>query len=729
MPTAYVCQVDTDGTAGVSGVHFTSLAGWYSAMRNGPGSGTLLLGSKNPIVVPGAITGTIANNATLTQLTTGATATLVHHTATQALLRLSTDAAIGGDDANPWRVDGSNYWTPSGARDLAVLTVDCRGATADASVIDWTKLHSQSNANPITVVGDRDPTSFAWDEAKFRWELSTTGGVITPANGQRNNLVFRNLQARNTSSSTATDAVCVYNGTGNAVLFDSCLLRGGKNAVYISGGQGRHVLHNTVAYGASNAAVLASSSAAAVIARNATLIGGLYGLRTNGGANCLAENTYAYGSTAAFSATGGGAITATDSASNDGTASTTTVAKSTATFVNVTAGSEDFGLPTGSPLIGAGADLSPGRTRYFADVSSASESSGTGAAPVGVLCFEVGSAVATFRLWDSVADKWFDGVDRPYDLSLSIPLPYASTTGDWIALVSDTHFGHAMKAVAGPGIDALNAGTKGRWNRATSGAWTNNAFPCTGRLLHLMNLGDIGPTDRSEYGTGLGLDNAGATVAQYRENMWNVSGLTTPPGAGCQSIPQNSSWHFTGNHDRTIAMTAPGFEAARLNQHGRTTSEYTGAAYADIDELHQHADIGNNRFLFLNYFGSGASGAWTSADTTWAKWAVSTLPASSNLFVLPHAPMTQSSRYSKSDQPHDTELEVALSMTAWAASFCGHCHGLTTPGSGPDWGSVATRQDYPTRSAWDVGAGLAPPSTPIRRPLRLRGRSLRGLRI
>jgi hypothetical protein len=618
---------------------------------------------------------------------------------------------------------------------------------------------------------DLDPTNLVWDTSKFRWEFSNAGPIIAPSNAARNCLIFRYFQAGNTSASTASDAVCVYQGSGNAVLFDSCLLRGGKNVVYVAGSQGRHVFHDCVLYGgaAAGAAVLNAGTVAAVVARNCTAIGGAYGLRSNGGAWCLAENSYFSGTTAGLNATGGGTIAANTCASSDATASTgtgvaasgtplTNVARSTATFRNVTAGSEDFRLAVGSPLAYAGADLSPGRRRYFADCSSASEST-TGGAPVGVLAFETGSSVATFRLWNSVADKWYDGTDSPYNLSLSIPLPHASTTSDWVAFVADTHFGDVLKATAGPGIDALNAGAKGRWNRATAGAWVNNGFPCAGRLKHLFVLGDIGPSDMNQFGTGAAsagdLTATGhGQYAQYQENLWNTSGLASPPGAAVQSIPHANTWHLVGNHDTTDAMASicnlsagvggngqaachtelGGFESYRLNQHGRANSGYTGATYADIDELHQLADVGNHRFVLLNFYGSDSgithANRWTPADTTWAKWALSTLPAGSNLFLLPHAPPTQSSRYSHSDQPLDTEWEVAASLTPWAAAFSGHCHNFAPAGSGPDWASVATRDDFPARAvpSWDIGAHESPARAAARAVgLRHAGRAVRTL--
>lgn len=68
-----------------------------------------------------------------------------------------------------------------------------------------------------------------------------------------------------------------------------------------------------------------------------------------------AKNVYAYsGSGTAFGTVG----TLTTCASDDGSQSTTTVAYTTSTFVNVTADSENFHLVSGSGLIDVGTDLS-----------------------------------------------------------------------------------------------------------------------------------------------------------------------------------------------------------------------------------------------------------------------------------------------------------------------------------------------------------------------------------
>jgi hypothetical protein len=366
-------------------------------------------------------------------------------------------------------------------------------------------------------------------------------------------------------------------------------------------------------------------------------------------------------------------------------------------------------------------------------VSGADEGSGTGGAPIGILAFEVGSSTAVFRLYHSFSDLWWDGTgtgNKRYDLTRTIALPNPSTTGDWVVLISDTHSGSAGSKAAFGRIDGLNAGTRGRWTKDTSYGWAQNGFPCTGRLKHLVVLGDLGPTDVNRYGTARN---------DYQDNIWNTSGEAGT--FGVTSIPANNTWHYLGNHDTTKLMAPwnptnpgnPGFETYRLNQHGRTT-DTEGNAYSDVSELRQWFDVGNNRFLLLGLLGSAdvphSSGlnlaGWTAGDIAWATGAIDAVPGATNLFVLPHAPMTQSTRQSWENRTPPA-VDARLARAPWCAAFCGHTHAFDL--MGPDSGSVGARQDYPTRSDWSIGAGTPWPVVPLPRPVRAGGRTVRGIRI
>ena len=736
MPTEFACTIDTDGTPGVGGVDFASLATWYAALANGfESAGYLQLHPNDPIVVPGALTGTVAPGATVTQDITGVVGRLLYHNqAGQALITKSgQNALLVADDTHPWKVDGSNYWTPTGARDNAILRADCRGTTPDNSVITWNHLVAYGLTQYIEIRGNLDPTALVWDTSKYRWEVDTLTAVVL-GDATNNSLILRNLQVRNSSTSTGswTDATAALSPFAMSIRAESCLFRGGRNTVYLSSGISRVHLLNSAAYGGNKAGALNQGTKAALILQNSVAVGTTYGVRTDtNGASCLCENTYAHGGTADFSAANSGTLTLNTCASSDGTAASgtgitatgtpkTSIAHSTATFRNVSGGSEDYRLAAGSPLAYAGADLSANRRRLFADVSSADE--GTNSAPLGVIAFENGSSTAVFRLYDTVNDRWFDGVStgKRWDLSRAITLPNASTTADWFVLISDTHKGTASKS-AFDAIDRLNAGTVGNWAAPTDHGWTNGTKPCAGRLKWVLVLGDLCFTDENRYGTALD---------DYQDLCRNTSG--EGGHTGVTSIAADHFWQITGNHDDTDLMAPwnatnpgnPGFESFRFNQHGRGTNQ-DGVAYSDPDELRYWFEVGNNRFLMLSLLGSGdiahatnsghgSLGPWNAADTAWAANALASHPPSKNLLVMVHAPMLQANRWGKGDQYMGTAVECALAAAPWVFSANGHTHAFDL--KGPDIGSVGARTDAPTRGVWDIGADESPaqPRRPVR---------------
>jgi hypothetical protein len=741
MPTDFTCVIDTDGTPSVAGVDFASLAAWYAAL----GGTTLNLltsdvpGAGAAWVVPGTLAGAIAAGATVTQVGTGSTATLIYHNqAGQALLKAT--GTTQPNDSGAWRVDASNFWTPTGPRDVPVLVASCRGATPDSSVLTFTGLIANGLVNPITIRGNLDPAALVWNATRYRLEGDTLGAVLACVNATNNSLRLQGLQVRNVNTATGswTNATAALDTDGAVVLAEGCLFRGGQNAVYhrAGGGVGRTDLENCVAYGASQAAVLHAGSTPLIV-RNSTLIGGSYGLRNTSHGDALVENTYVHGSVAACSTASDGVNTLDHAASSDATGSPgyRAIPHSTATFRGVTAGSEDYRLALGSALGSAGADLSVGRSRCFADVSSANEFGNGG--PVGFLEFTSGSATALFRLWNSTSDRWWDGTGNGlnrFDLTLAIPLLYPSTTSDVVALISDTHEGPTVKSTVLPGIDAVNAGTKGRWTKDTSHGWALNSFPLAGRVNWLINLGDLQVTDQNRYGD---------TLNYYRDNLFNTSGNAA--GGGIASIAADHIFHYTGNHDIVKAKRAsalepanPAFEEMRFNQHGRTT-DLEGNAYSDASELRQWFDVGNHRFLLGNYYGTGTTAqtyrstgvqaTWLQADVDWYVAAIAAAGAGArNLFVMMHAPLTQSTRKSFQNQL-PSPIDVALARSPWAASFCGHTHAFGSTLPGPDAGSIGTRQDYPTRTDWSIGAGTPSPIVPPRRPVRVAGRSIRGIRV
>ena len=163
------------------------------------------------------------------------------------------------------------------------------------------------------------------------------------------------------------------------VWVSNCILKGSGNASYIETGLLNNDAHgtvrawNTVIYGVStydSAFCCGVNNGGSIYLYSCTIIGGTYGIRTVG-TTIVAKNCYVGGSRTEDYYRGSGTLVKTNCASEDqsaddtsGTDETATncvaaaVAINTTNFTNVTAGSEDFSLPAGSALIGAGTDTS-----------------------------------------------------------------------------------------------------------------------------------------------------------------------------------------------------------------------------------------------------------------------------------------------------------------------------------------------------------------------------------
>lgn len=180
------------------------------------------------------------------------------------------------------------------------------------------------------------------------------------------------LQIRNTKASPTSDQDGSYAGALH-LFYDGCIVRGGHKGIH-SAQASSSIFRNCICYGAASSGLhIRANPTLQDQAQNCTLIGALYGLETTAAVQYpLAKNVYAHGGTNAFatdSGAAGGFVTKTNCMSSDTTATnnsgsggatncTDSVAHDTANFTNVTGGSEDYRLPSGSALIDAGVDLS-----------------------------------------------------------------------------------------------------------------------------------------------------------------------------------------------------------------------------------------------------------------------------------------------------------------------------------------------------------------------------------
>lgn len=226
-----------------------------------------------------------------------------------------------------------NGWTTDATRYIRIYTPS---AERHAGVFDAAKYNIKLTgafSRPLTIVEE-----FVRVEGIQLWSSATTNGFNA-----------LNIQTTATSDVRVSETICRCNSTGTNDGFHSCMR--------VEGGTVR--FQNIIAYGGRqvlSAAVV--TDAIDITADNCTFAkGGVYGvIRTSGTValtNCYSggNGTDAYNGTITFT-------TCAHDTATSFTGSTGSIAHSTDTFVNVTAGSEDYHLADGSALIDVGTDLS-----------------------------------------------------------------------------------------------------------------------------------------------------------------------------------------------------------------------------------------------------------------------------------------------------------------------------------------------------------------------------------
>ena len=180
-----------------------------------------------------------------------------------------------------------------------------------------------------------------------------------------------------TASAGATRYVISMNNvnltvTNNWFYISNCILKGHGHATYdcllikLDEDNANVYIWNTIGFNNTAAAGnygVSVAGCAVVKIGSSTFIGGEYGIRKISGATPVAKNCYFGG---ALTADYAGTITKTTCASSDSTGSTglqgilvSETADSThAGFVSIGAGTEDYHIKVGSPLIGVGTDTS-----------------------------------------------------------------------------------------------------------------------------------------------------------------------------------------------------------------------------------------------------------------------------------------------------------------------------------------------------------------------------------
>lgn len=310
---------------------------------------------------------------------------------------VDVDAEVGGDGTTNGLTGGTcaykslSIWeaardadltTGDGASNYVVERAICGSAhanhTADTTAVSikgWTT-SANSYIDILTDASNRAGTS--WNTSKYRLEVTDAIALQLIEDYVR----VDGLQIATVSPTASTRYGVDLGGASaaNEIRLSNLLVKGHGHATYtqsgIHAGDVDYIVKawNCIVYNiaaiTSNYAVYTSSSAAFSL-YSSTLIGGNFGIRAGGATVC--KNVYAGGSRTEDFYRVAGALAKVNCASEDQSADDTSGADETATncvaaavpvntdtFVNVTAGSQDFALAADglSPLKGAGVDTS-----------------------------------------------------------------------------------------------------------------------------------------------------------------------------------------------------------------------------------------------------------------------------------------------------------------------------------------------------------------------------------
>jgi hypothetical protein len=241
------------------------------------------------------------------------------------------------------------------------LDIECysMGDTAAVTIAGWTT-DATRYLRIYTPTAERHDGK--WNTSKYRLTPSASFGRALTI--QEEYVRVEGLQMQNTNNTDGTGGVFVSVGNPSDVRITESIIRNSGRASTSQGNinaqTGTFTLRNCIIYGAVGASgvTLGNFGTASFTIENCTITNNAtYGInRLSNTVNVT--NTYCGGNgTDAYN----GTMTRTTCAHSSATVfagSTASVAHSTANFVNVTAGSQDYHLVLGSALIGAGTDLS-----------------------------------------------------------------------------------------------------------------------------------------------------------------------------------------------------------------------------------------------------------------------------------------------------------------------------------------------------------------------------------
>lgn len=245
--------------------------------------------------------------------------------------------------------------------------------------------------------------SGVWTTAAYRLNVNTT--FSKPLNVFIPNVRLEWLQVR--QNNATADAYCGATFIdADGCKIEQCIIIGSGTSASDSDGSGLQwtssgslTVRNCVVYGQPrlglNLDVFAAGNG---LFENCVFIGGTnYGCNANDGgdgSSCLIKNCYVHGPTNAYNGIAAGVtlVTCAHSSATSFTGSTPSIAHSTGNFVNVTSGSQNYHLASGSGLIDIGTDLS---ASFTIDIDGGTRPTGASTWDIGADEFGVDSTPAT----------------------------------------------------------------------------------------------------------------------------------------------------------------------------------------------------------------------------------------------------------------------------------------------------------------------------------------------
>jgi hypothetical protein len=278
---------------------------------------------------------------------------------------------------------GTTHANLVGSDVYATIEIDGTWSSADTTAISMPNLTGDATRYLSIYTTATARHDGKWDTGAYMLSVANASALTFGNSVNMTHIRIDGLQI-GLSSANANYQCCIdiaAAGAGTNIWLSNCILRQAANNSYripaILSQSGNVTLYcwNTVAYGVGNNdnalnAVFCGYDYGAFNLYSCTAIGGKYAYYANdSGGTMTCKNCYGGGSATEDFYRGAGTLAKTNCASEDasaddtGTGETasnciTGVALSTSTFVNVTAGSQDFHLVTGSALIGAGATTS-----------------------------------------------------------------------------------------------------------------------------------------------------------------------------------------------------------------------------------------------------------------------------------------------------------------------------------------------------------------------------------